>query len=119
MHFGLKNVGATFQHAMTFAFHDLKHIVEVYLDGLIAHSHKRVDHSKHLRLVFERCHHYRIRLNPHKCIFCVRSRRLLGFLVSKAGIMIDSLKVEAILRLPPPCTFQQLQGLQGKSNFLR
>ena len=29
--FGLKNVGATFQLAMSYAFHDIKHIVEPYL----------------------------------------------------------------------------------------
>jgi hypothetical protein len=34
MPFGLKNVGATFQQAMYFAFHDLKHIAEAYLDDL-------------------------------------------------------------------------------------
>ena len=34
MPFGLKNVGATFQCAMAFASHDLKHIVEAYLDDL-------------------------------------------------------------------------------------
>jgi hypothetical protein len=34
MPFGLKNVGATFQRAMSFSFHDLKHIVEAYLDDL-------------------------------------------------------------------------------------
>jgi hypothetical protein len=33
--FGLKNVGETFQCAMTFAFHDLKHIVKAYLDDLL------------------------------------------------------------------------------------
>jgi hypothetical protein len=104
---------------MTFSFHDLKHIVEAYLDDLAAHSRKRVDHSTHLRLVFERCHYYRIHLNPHKCIFCIRSGRLLGFLVSEHGIMVDPMKVEAILRLPPPHNIRQLQGLQGKANFLR
>jgi hypothetical protein len=119
MPFGLKNAEATFQRAMTFAFHNLKHIVEAYLEDLAAHSHKRVDHSKHLRLVFEICRHYRIWLNPHKFIFCVSSRRLLGFLVSETEIMVDPLKVEAILRLPPPRTIRQLQGLQGKANFLR
>jgi hypothetical protein len=40
MSFGLKNVGATFQWAMMFSFHDLKHIVEAYLDDLMAHSCK-------------------------------------------------------------------------------
>jgi hypothetical protein len=94
MPFGLKNAGETFQQAMTFTFHDLKHIVEAYLDDLAAHSRKRMDHATHLRLVFERCRYYRIRLNPHKCIFCIRSYRLLGFLVSEIGIMVDPLKVE-------------------------
>ena len=104
---------------MTFGFHDLKHIVEAYLNDLVAHARKRVDHSTHLRLVFERCRYYRIHLNPHKCIFCVRLGRILGFLVSKTGIMVDPLKVEAILWLPPPHTIWQLQGLHGKDNFLR
>jgi len=111
MPFGLKNVGATFQRAMTFNFHDLKHIVEAYLDDLSAHSHKRVDHVIHLWLVFERCRYYRIRLNPHKCIFCVKSGRLLEFLVSEIGIMVDPLNVEAILQLILPHTIRQLQDL--------
>lgn len=55
MPFGLKNVGVTFQQAMMFSFHELKHIVEAYLDDLTTHSHKRVQHMLHLRLVFERC----------------------------------------------------------------
>jgi hypothetical protein len=119
MPFNLKNVGATFQHAMPFTFHDLNHIVEAYLDDLVAHSRKRADHAMHLRLVFESFRYYRIWLNPHKFIFCIKSGHLLGFLLSKTEIKVDPLKVEAILRLPPPRTIRQLQGLQGKANFLR
>jgi hypothetical protein len=103
---------------MTFAFHDLKHIVEAYLDDLAADSRKRADHTTHLRLVFEICHYYRIRLNPHKCIFCIRYGRLLGFLVSETGIMVDPQKVKAILQFPPLCMIRQLQRLEGKTNFL-
>lgn len=36
--FSLKNVGETFQRAMDYAFHDIKHIVQAYLDDLLAHS---------------------------------------------------------------------------------
>ena len=71
--FGLKNVGATFQRAMNFSFHDIKAIVKPYLDDLPAHSSKRIQHLDHLWLIFERCRHYKIRLNPHKCVFCVES----------------------------------------------
>jgi hypothetical protein len=52
MPFDLKITRATFQRAMTFSFHNIKHIVESYLDDLTSHSHKRVDHSTHLRLFF-------------------------------------------------------------------
>ena len=34
--FGLKKIGAAFQRAMTYCFHDLIHIILVYLDNLIA-----------------------------------------------------------------------------------
>jgi hypothetical protein len=103
---------------MTFAFHDLKDIVEAYLDDLASHSCKRVDHYKNLHIVFERCRHYHISLNLHKCIFFIRSGHHLGFLVYDNGIIVDPLKVEAILRLPPPRNIRKLQGLQGKDNFL-
>jgi len=116
--FSIKNVETTFQCAITFDFHNLKHIVEAYLNDLAAHSHKRVDHSNQLRLVFEGCHYYCICLNPHKCIFWIRYGHLLEFLVFENGIMVDPMKVEAILQLPPPRNIQQLQGLQGKANFL-
>ena len=36
--FGLKNAGATFQCAMSYAFHNIKHIVKLYLDDLPSHS---------------------------------------------------------------------------------
>ena len=45
--------------------------------------------------------------------------RLLGFIVSKDGIRLDPLKVEAIINLPSPSSLHQLQSLQGKANFLR
>jgi hypothetical protein len=48
----------------------------------------------------------------------VESGRLIGFIISRQGIRVDPLKVEAILNLPPPSTLRQLQSLQGKANFL-
>jgi len=117
--FGLKNAGATFQRAMSYAFHDIKHIVQPYLDNLPTHSLHRADHLIHLRAIFMRCRHYWIRLNPHKCVFCIETGRLLGFVVSKASIRVDPSKVEAIIKLPPPSSLRQLQSLQWKANFLQ
>jgi hypothetical protein len=36
--FSIKNTGATFQRAMSYAFHDIKHIIQPYLDNLPTHS---------------------------------------------------------------------------------
>ena len=104
---------------MSYAFHDIKKIVKDYLNDLAAHSKKRSDHPAHLRAIFDRCRKYKIRLNPLKCNFCVVTGWLLGFIVSKHGIMVDPFKVEAILQLSPLHTINRLQSLQGKANFLR
>ena len=117
--FGLKNVGATFQHGMSYSFHDIKHIMEPYLDDLPSHLKQEDHHVDHLRAIFLRCRHIYIRLNPHKCIFYVDTGWLLGFIVSKDGIHIDPLLIEAILALPAPKNITELQNLQGKEIFLR
>jgi len=44
---------------------------------------------------------------------------LLMFVVLKVVIHIDPLKVEAIIKLPPPSSLCQLQSLQEKVNLLR
>jgi hypothetical protein len=109
--FSLKIAGATFQRAMSYAFHDIKHIIQPYLDDLLEHSMRCQDHPTHLRAIFLRCRYYCIHLNPQKCVFCVESDQLLSFIVSLHGIRVDPLKVEAILTLPHTSTLRQLQSL--------
>ena len=104
---------------MEYAFNDIKHIVQPYLDDLPAHSQNQTNHLMHLRAIFLHCWHYKIRLNPHKCVFCIGSGHFLGFVVSKEGIWIDPLKVQGILDLLAPSNLLQLQKIQGKANFLR
>ena len=48
----------------------------------------------------------------------MKSGHLLGFIVSKEGIRVDPLKVEAILQLSPPKNIRHLQCLQGMAKFL-
>lgn len=104
---------------MFYDFRDINHVIETYLDELFAHSWKIIDHLNHLRLVFERCWFYKIRLNLKKCVFAVASGQLLGFIVSTEVIWVDPFTVEAIIQFPPPSSICQLQSIQGKKNFLR
>jgi hypothetical protein len=58
--FDLKNVGANFQRAMSYSFHDIKHILQPYLDDLPTHSMHRQDQPTHLRAIFLQCRYYHI-----------------------------------------------------------
>lgn len=71
--FSINNVGDTSQRAMSYTFHDIKHIVQPYLDYLPTHSMKREYHPIHLKAIFIRCQHYNIHLNLQKYVLCVQS----------------------------------------------
>ena len=105
MPFGLKNAGATYQRAMTTLFHDMMHKkIEVYVDDMIAKSIDEEEHVEHLLKLFQRLRKYKLRLNPNKCTFGVRSGKLLGFVISEKGIVVDPAKVKEIQEMPAPKT---------------
>ena len=82
MPFGLKNAGATYQHAMKKFFDDMLHKnVKCYVDDLVVKSRKREDHLRDLRRVFDKLRRYQLKMNPLKCAFSVISGKFLGFFV--------------------------------------
>ncbi|KAE8681343.1 Detected protein of unknown function [Hibiscus syriacus] len=90
MPFGLKNAGATYQRAMMTLFHDMMHKeIEVYVDDMIVKAQTESEHVEYLRKLFHRLRKFQLRLNPSKCTFGVISGKLLGFVVSRKGIVVD------------------------------
>ena len=74
MPFGLKNADATYQYTMVALLHDMiYHEIEIYVDDMIARSQTEEEHVDHLHKLFERLKKYKLRLNPNKCIFGIRS----------------------------------------------
>ena len=119
MPFGLKNAGATYQRAMVTLFHDMMHKkIEVYVDDMIAKSHGEDDHVVNLRKLFERLRKFQLKLNPVKCTFGATSEKLLGFMVNKKGIEIDSDKVRVIQDLPSPRTQKEVRSFMGRLNYI-
>jgi hypothetical protein len=82
-------------------------------------SKERSDHIIHLKQILDKCHKYIVFLNPKKSILCVTEGKLLGFVVSKDGMMIDPERVEVIANLPPPHNKKLMQPFMGKINFVR
>ena len=68
---------------MVALFHDMMHKeIEVYVDDMIAKSRTEDKHLINLHKLFGRLRKYQLKLNPAKCTFGVKSRKLLGFIVS-------------------------------------
>jgi hypothetical protein len=69
--FGLKNAGATYQHAMNLIFQDQLGItMEVYIDNVVVKSAGFESHLTDLQLAFERMRRYGLKMNSLKCAFC-------------------------------------------------
>jgi hypothetical protein len=49
----------------------------------------------------------------------VEQGKLLGFIVSKDGMIIDPERTQAIAKLPPPSSKKAMQSFLGKINFVR
>ncbi|XP_052485209.1 uncharacterized protein LOC105778967 [Gossypium raimondii] len=92
--------------------------IEVYVDDMIAKSRTEGEHVRVLRKLFLKLRKFQLKLNPAKCTFGARSRKLLGFIVSEKGIEVDPDKVKAIRDLPPPRTQKEVWGFLGRLNYI-
>ena len=99
---------------MDIAFRGLiNHFVVVYLDDVTIYSKNKDNHLSHLRAVLLRCRKYGISLNPKKSIFAVEQGKLLGFIVSSEGMIIDPERTQVIAKLPPPTSKKSMQSFLG------
>ena len=115
MPFGLMNVGATFQWAMTIAFLEEKDkYVVIYLDDITMFSKLDPDHLQHLKKVFLKCIKFGISLNPKKSHFAMEEGKLLGHIISKRGIKIDPDRVETIQQIGLPRNKKRSNHSLGK-----
>nr|ABA95870.2 retrotransposon protein, putative, unclassified [Oryza sativa Japonica Group] len=120
MPFGLKSIGATYQRAMNYIFHDLiGWLVEVYIDDVVVKPKEIENHIADLRKVFERTRKYGLKMNPIKCAFGVLAGQFLGFLVHEKGIEVTQRSINAIQKIQPPEDKAKLQELISKINFVR
>ncbi|RDX62495.1 Retrovirus-related Pol polyprotein, partial [Mucuna pruriens] len=98
---------------MVTLFHDMIHKeVEVYVDDIIAKSKTPKQHINDL------LQKYRLKLNPAKCTFGVKTKKLLGLIVNKRGIELDLDKVKAIRNMPAPKSEKEVKGLLGRVNYI-
>ena len=70
MHFGLKNVGSTYQRMMTRMFElQLGKNIEVYIDDMVVKSRVVSEHVGDLGDIFGILRKHKLHLNASKCFF--------------------------------------------------
>ncbi|GAU43618.1 hypothetical protein TSUD_185110 [Trifolium subterraneum] len=114
MPFGLKNTGATYQRMMNKAFHnEIGDMLEVYMDDMIVKSEEEIDHTVHLKRVFDQARKFNMRFNPEKCKFGVKAGKFLGFYLTERGIEANPYKCRAFFDYPTPKSKKSIQTLNG------
>lgn len=86
-----------YQREMVMLFHNMMHKeLKIFMDDMIIKLKEDEDHTQILRKLFEMLYKYQLKSNLEKCTFGIRSRKMLGFIVSNRGIKVDPDKVKAI-----------------------
>jgi hypothetical protein len=80
---------------------------------MIVKSQQEVNHSTHLKRVFEQTRKYKMWLNPKKCTFEVQADKFLGLYLTERGIEANPDKCRAFTKLPTPESKKCIQTLNG------
>jgi hypothetical protein len=80
------------------------------VDDVVVKKQQPDNHIADLTETFHILRRFRWKLNPAKCIFCVPSCKLLGFLVSHFGIEANPTKIVAITNLTEPKSLPSFAG---------
>jgi hypothetical protein len=114
MSFGLKNAGATYQRAIQACFkRQLNKNVEAYVDDMVIKTRNSDTLIADLEETFASLREYRWKLNPNKCVFCVPSGKLLGFIIIHRGIEANPEKISTITKMKAPTCIKDTQKHTG------
>ncbi|GAU24659.1 hypothetical protein TSUD_322670 [Trifolium subterraneum] len=105
---------ATYQRMMNKVFHnEIGDMLEVYMDDMIVKSEEEIDHTVHLKRVFDQARKFNMRFNPEKCTFGVKAGKFLGFYLTERGIEANPDKCRAFFDYPTPKSKKSIQTLNG------
>ncbi|XP_060964053.1 uncharacterized protein LOC133033355 [Cannabis sativa] len=120
MSFGLTNAPATFMDLMNRVFKDfLDDFVIVFIDDILIYSDSEETHERHLRMVLQHLREHKLYAKFKKCEFWLPQVSFLGHVVSKDGILVDPVKIEAIRDWPRPKSATEVRSFLGLAGYYR
>lgn len=92
--------------------------VEVFMDDVLVCGDSMEQHDAGLEKVMQRIGSAGLKLKKEKCSLRQSQLPFLGHLIDQSEVRPDPGKVEAISKLSPPTTVQELKRVLGKINYL-
>ncbi|PWG75186.1 hypothetical protein DF186_13930 [Enterococcus hirae] len=98
MFFGLTNISAVFMDYMNRVFRSfLDKFVVVFIDDILIYFKTEEEYAEYLRIVLQILKEKKFYAKLFKCEFWKSEVKFLGYVVSKKGIAVDLIKVEAVM----------------------
>ncbi|KAL0553936.1 hypothetical protein IC582_007840 [Cucumis melo] len=120
MSFGLTNAPTVFLDLMNRVFREfLDTFVIVFIDDILIYSKTEVEHEEHLRMVLQTLWDNKLYAKFSKFEFWLKQVTFLGHVVSKAGVSVDPVKIEAVTSWPRPSTVSEVRSFLGLAGYYR
>ncbi|XP_071933783.1 uncharacterized protein [Coffea arabica] len=120
MPFSLTNAPAAFMDLMHRVFKPyLDQFIVAFIDDILVYSKTREDHERHLRIVLQTLREYQLYAKFSKCEFWLEQISFLGHIVTKDGISVDLVKIEAVSEWKRPETPTEVHSFLGLGGYYR
>jgi hypothetical protein len=80
----------------------LDKFVVVFIDDIFIYSQNEQEHEEHLRKVLQRLRDCQLYAKLSKCEFYISEVLFLGYIINRDGLVVDLMKVVAILDWKAP-----------------
>jgi hypothetical protein len=118
--FGLTNAPGVFMSLMNGVFREyLDKFVQVFIDDILIYSRMMEEHDEHLCLVLQCLRENKLYGKLSKCSFYQSRIHYLGHVISGEGIIVDPMKVEAIMEWPAPMNVPEVRSFMGLAGYYR
>lgn len=118
--FGLSIAPSSFSRMMAMAFSGLTpERCFSYMDDLITIGFSEKNHLENIRLIFETCRKYNLKLNAEKCDFFRTEVAFLGHICTNEGLKPNPVKLAAVQNYPRPRDKDSVKRFVAFLNYYR